>query len=252
MTRVDYDAVAPGFERRYADFDYRGVTQALLAFVAASTGDASPRVLEAGCGTGHWLRLLADDTPSRAIGLDLSAGMLRVAHAAVPDAPLVRARADALPLADATFDAVVCVNAVHHFDHPRAFVASARRVLKPGGGLFIVGLDPHAGLDTWWLYDTFPEALDADRRRYPSTTDLRDWMAEAGFADTRTEVVQRWTGALTGEELVSRNLLNRSGTSQLMVISDAAYAAGTARVTADLATVRHTDLHLFATVGTAR
>lgn len=251
-TRVDYDAVAPGFDRRYDTFDYRGVTQALLAFVAASTRDGSPRVLEAGCGTGHWLRLLLDDTPSRIIGLDLSAGMLRVARSAAPAAPLVRARGDALPLAAATFDAVVCINAIHHFDDPHAFIRDARRVLKPGGGLFVAGLDPHAGTDTWWLYDAFPEALDADRRRYPPAASLREWMADAGFDTVESSVVQRWTGALTGDALLQRGMLRREGTSQLMVIADEAYAAGVARVTSNPTAVRHTDLHVFATIGIAR
>lgn len=250
--RVDYDAVAPGFDRRYGTFDYRGVAQALLAFVAASTRDSSPRVLEAGCGTGHWLRLLTDHTPSRLVGLDLSAGMLRVACTAVPEAPLIRARADALPLAAATFDAVVCINAVHHFDDPHTFIRDARRVLRPGGGLFVAGLDPHAGMDTWWLYDAFPEALEADRRRYPPAAALRAWMADAGFEAVESSVVQRWTGALTGEALVQRQMLRRDGTSQLMVIPDEAYSAGVARVTSDLSAVRHTDLHVFATIGIAR
>lgn len=250
-TPVNYDSVAPTFERRYEAFDYRGVTQALLSFVAASTPAPSPLVLEVGCGTGHWLRILANDTPSRTIGLDLSSGMLGVARTSAPEAPLVRSGAEVLPLAPAVFDAVVCINAVHHFRDPRAFIAEARRVLKPGGGLFVAGLDPHAGVDAWWLYDLFPDARQADLQRYPAASALRHWMADAGFGDVRSNVVQRWTGALTGADLVARRMLERTGTSQLMVISDEAYAAGVRLVAEAPDTIRTTDLHVFATVGTA-
>ena len=39
----------------------------------------------------------------------------------------------------------------------------ARRVLRAGGSLMSVGLDPHTALDQWWIYDYFPGALAADR-----------------------------------------------------------------------------------------
>lgn len=248
---MDYTPIAPRFERRYQEHDYSGVTQALRAFVAASTPEASPLVLEVGAGTGHWLRILRDSTPSRTVGLDLSEAMLNVARTAHREQPLVRARAEALPVADACFDALVCINAVHHFANPEAFISEARRVLKPGGGLFIVGLDPHTELDAWWLYEAFPDAKDADLRRYPSGAIMRHWMTHAGFEACSSEVVQRWTYDLTGEALHSRGLLERSGTSQLLVIPDEAYARGIARIDAEPAAVHRTRLHLFATVGTA-
>ena len=248
---VDYTPIAPRFERRYQEHDYSGVTQALRAFVAASTPEASPLVLEVGAGTGHWLQVLRDSTPSRTVGLDLSEAMLNVARAAHPEQPLVRARGEALPVANGCFDAVICINAVHHFANPEAFISEARRVLKPGGGLFIVGLDPHAGVDTWWLYDAFPDARDADLRRYPSSSAIRNWMTQAGFEACGSEVVHRWTYDLTGEALRTRGLLERSGTSQLLVIPDEAYARGVALIDAEPEAVRRTHLHLFATVGTA-
>jgi ubiquinone/menaquinone biosynthesis C-methylase UbiE len=76
----------------------------------------------------------------------------------------VRARAEALPWRDATFDRVFCVNALHHFADRVRFFAEARRILKPGGALMSIGKDPHADRDSWWVYDYFPETL-ADRSR---------------------------------------------------------------------------------------
>ena len=86
---------------------------------------------------------------------------------------LVRGTAERLPWADASFDRVFCVNALHHFFDARAFVTECRRVLRAGGGLLTIGLDPHTGLDRWWVYDFFPAALEADRQRYASTASIR-------------------------------------------------------------------------------
>ncbi len=59
------------------------------------------------------------------------------------------------PIPDASFHLVFCVNALHHFDQPRSFITEARRLLAPGGTLVIIGMDPHAGRDEWYVYQYF-------------------------------------------------------------------------------------------------
>jgi hypothetical protein len=55
--RVQYDAIAATYDRRYVQNDYSGVAKALTDFAGS---ESAGRVLEVGCGTGHWLRLLAE------------------------------------------------------------------------------------------------------------------------------------------------------------------------------------------------
>ena len=45
----------------------------------------------------------------------------------------VRGFGDALPFADASFDAVFCKGALDHFDAPEAAIAEMARVTRPGG-----------------------------------------------------------------------------------------------------------------------
>src|SRR5262249_35149995 len=147
-----YDEIAEGYDRRYRHFDYREIEEALTAFLDGGPASDVPRVaksvLEVGCGTGHWLAFLSGRR-CRAVGLDLSHQM--IARAKGSGAGLVRGRAETLPFADESFDRVICVHALHHFQDREYFFGEARRVLKTGGGFINIGLDPHADRDTWWI-----------------------------------------------------------------------------------------------------
>jgi len=248
MSRItDYDAVAPGYDRRYQHFDYREVEAALLAFLGDTPLAA---ILEVGCGTGHWLQAMVGRA-SRIAGVDLSAEM--IARARSSGAMLARARAEALPWKDASFDRVVCINALHHFaDRPQFFV-EARRVLKPGGGLFTIGLDPHAERDTWWVYDYFPETRQIDRDRFAPVRTLRGDLVKAGFAWSESSAAEVFEHAMTSGEAFARGLVDRRFTSQLAVLADEEFEAGVARIReAEQGGGELTfasELHLFATIG---
>ena len=240
---VDYDVVAPAYDTRYQRNRYDGVEAALHRFIGEpGSADAA----EVGCGTGHWLASLRGRVRTAA-GLDLSAMMLRHARAAAPHALLVRGRADRLPWATASFDRLFCINALHHFDDSRSFIIEARRVLRPDGALLTIGLDPHTGLDTWWIYDYFPGALTADRTRYLPAATIRELLEDAGFVDAETEVAQHMPAAIPFALAVERGFVDRRATSQLMVIADAEYEEGLQRVRAEQP-ILHANLRLFATV----
>jgi SAM-dependent methyltransferase len=250
--RVDYDRVAARYDDRYAWARYEGVEQALTSFLRTSPRPA-PAVLEVGCGTGRWVQGL-HAARIRPIGVDISRGMLSIARARVVGARLVRARAEALPLLAGSIDRVFCVNALHHFVDAPAFFGAAWRVLRHGGGLMTVGLDPHTGRDRWWIYDYFPEALVEDLQRYPAAPAIREAMRAAGFSRCETREVQQFAATLSPDEVVERGLLERTTTSQLMVISDAAYAAGMRRMASQRQAAAgdrtlRVDLRLYATTG---
>ena len=244
---MDYDVVAPTYDTRYERNRYDGVRAVLQRFIGEpGCVDAA----EVGCGTGHWLAELRGRIRTAA-GLDLSAGMLQRARTAAPYARIARGRAENLPWVAGSFDRIFCINALHHFDDADAFMIEARRVLRPGGALLTIGLDPHTGLDTWWIYDYFPSALKADRARYQSTATIRERLEAAGFVEAVTEVAQHMPAAIPFTVAKERGFVDRRATSQLMVISDAEYEEGLRRLSAEQP-VLHADLRLYATVGWAR
>lgn len=248
---TNYDAVADGYDVRYRNYDYAEIKEGLFAFLGTEPLGA---VLEAGCGTGYWLRALAGRA-RRIAGVDFSAEM--ISRAKGSGAALVRARAESLPWADASFDRVVVVNALHHFQDRDAFFAETRRVVKPGGGVMAIGLDPHAGLDRWWIYDYFPETVVIDVQRYPAVKTIRAEMARAGFAWAESYEVQTFEHEMPAARAFERGLVARSFSSQLAVLSDAEFDAGVARLRAAMDHAAQegaelqlpSELHLFAVTG---
>ncbi|WP_040160745.1 class I SAM-dependent methyltransferase [Nigerium massiliense] len=136
--RDAYDAVAD----TYADF-FAGVVPespvdlALIAHFCALL--PAPRdVLDAGCGPGRMLPLLAS-RGCRVRGLDLSPQFVRRARADHPGFDVTVGSLTALPYPDASFDGVFAwYSTIHSPDADvRAFLAEARRTLRPGGHVLL-------------------------------------------------------------------------------------------------------------------
>jgi ubiquinone/menaquinone biosynthesis C-methylase UbiE len=223
--RVDYDRVAPTYDERYRAGGPAGIAESLSRVV-----EGARRVLEVGCGTGHWLDELAPRV-AFACGLDRSRGMLDRAGGG-HRGRLVQGDACALPFRAAAVDALFCVNALHHFPQPAQFVAEAARVLAPGGALAVIGMDPTAGRDRWYLYDHFPGTRQTDERRYPAATSIAAWMERAGLRVAHSGVAARIHADLAGRDVYGDPILSKNGTSQLTLLSDADFAAGMARIEA--------------------
>lgn len=132
-------------------------------------------VLEVGGGSGR-ASVAIDADP---VILDASRGMLRRAHARGIRG--VQADAGRLPVPDGTADAVLIVDALHHFPEPRVALEEAARVLRPGGALVVRDFDP----------DTLRGRLIAVGEGtvgWPATlmspTTLRSLLADIGFRAT--------------------------------------------------------------------
>lgn len=101
---------------------------------------ARGRVLEVGVGTGLNLGHYAEGT--QVTGIDLSARMLAVARERAERlgraVDLRTGDAEALDLADASFDSVVISFALSTIPDHRRALAEARRVLLPGGRLLVL------------------------------------------------------------------------------------------------------------------
>src|SRR5262245_57888935 len=100
------------------------------------TGAEPCDVVDLGAGTGKLTRSLVG-LGHRVIAVEPLPGMLEQLRGAVPRATALSGSAEAIPLADASADVVVCAQSFHWFDHETALPEIAR-VLRPGGRLALV------------------------------------------------------------------------------------------------------------------
>jgi ArsR family transcriptional regulator len=123
-------------------------TEVEAALLRLLPDDGIDDLLDIGTGTGRMLEVFGTRV-RRAVGVDLSREMLAVARANLERAHLRHCsirQGDMyqLPLAGASFDAVLIHQVLHYADRPAAAVAEAARVLRPGGLLVIIDFAPHA------------------------------------------------------------------------------------------------------------
>jgi ubiquinone/menaquinone biosynthesis C-methylase UbiE len=88
------------------------------------------RVLDIGCGTGVFLRLVAE-RGAVPFGLDASQALLEIAHERVPEADLRVGEMEQLPYDDDTFDLVTGFNSFFFATDLVAALREAGRVAKP-------------------------------------------------------------------------------------------------------------------------
>jgi ubiquinone/menaquinone biosynthesis C-methylase UbiE len=140
--------------------------QALVPLKAALAGHPAAKLLDVGCGTGHFLREVKANYPRLEVtGLDLSAHYLAVARRELRSwsrARFVVGAAETMPFADGQFDAISCMYLFHELPSGvrRSVVGEIRRVLRPGGMVvFVDSLQPGDEPDYDAMLDYFPVAF---------------------------------------------------------------------------------------------
>lgn len=138
MTAIHH-AAAQGFSSQ-ADTYARGRPDYPAEIAAWLTGtlrlSAGKTVVDLGAGTGKFTRLLSP-TGATVLAVEPVAQMRAQLAGAVPGVQALEGTAEALPLPDASVDAIVCAQAFHWFANTAA-MREIRRVLRPGGRLGLV------------------------------------------------------------------------------------------------------------------
>jgi len=123
-------------------------------------------VLDAGCGTGRYMRYAMQRGAARVAGVDLSRDMLLRAEAELDagrrraSIELMQGSLDDLPVTDAWADLTLCGLAVGHVEQLEPVLGELCRVTQPGGMVLCSDVHP-IGHALGWLRD-----FKADGQRY--------------------------------------------------------------------------------------
>ena len=152
------------------------------------------KILDVGCGTGEHLKR-AIGHGLQAFGVEPAPAMLKMAQRNVPMAHVENGVATKLPFPDAQFDALIMIEVLrylHQHDVERALM-EARRVLKPGGALFVTLVNRWA-LDGFYVFQRARQLLSRNNynNEHPyclffTPAEARRALQRAGLVNVRTE-----------------------------------------------------------------
>jgi SAM-dependent methyltransferase len=172
------------------------------------------RVVDLGAGTGKWTRLLVE-RGARVIAVEPVAGMRDELVAAVPEAEVLDAPAEAVPLPDGTVDAVTAAQAFHWFDAP-AVLAECARLLRLWGGLGLLWNERDESVP--WVAE-LNAIMKGPRGGVPAYDEHVDWTAVVAADGRFTPLQHRAVGS--AQEVDQATLLDRvRSTSYIAALSE--------------------------------
>jgi ubiquinone/menaquinone biosynthesis C-methylase UbiE len=128
------------------------------------------KVLDAACGKGRITKGLASQNYS-VTAIDISGQMIaQVRSLGLSDVHAEKGEVEHIPFSDNAFDAIVCLEALVHFDNLKDVFSEFNRVLKPGG-ILIVDFDNSYGLTRLFknfcdhFFKKFDGSYKAERER---------------------------------------------------------------------------------------
>lgn len=139
---VDVVTGYDGWSATYEDSVPDAMDLDLLEGLACPDWSGLARAADLGCGTGRTGSWLRGRGVGRIDGVDLSSGMLALAHERGAHDSLTRADVRETGLATAAYDLVIASLIDEHLPDLAPFYAEARRLARPGGTCVLVAYHP--------------------------------------------------------------------------------------------------------------
>ncbi len=184
------------YERYFVPAIGAPVAEDLMKSAALRPGE---HVLDVACGTGVVARLAAREVgeSGKVAGLDLNACMLKVARSVTPPGISIdwyETSAEAMPLPDASFDAVLCQMGLQFFSNKLAALREMHRILKGSGRIVINVPGPTPPLFAVFA-DVLAKHIDPKVAAFAHVVfslhdadELRELVSSAGFTQVNVQV----------------------------------------------------------------
>jgi len=188
--------------------------------------------LDLGSGTGRMTPSLASVFDGPAHGVEPSEKMRAqaVVHAGHPAVTYAAGSAEHIPLPDASCDAALLFFVWHHVADREGAAQELRRVVKPGGTLFVQANFSDRMPDVWW-FRVMPEWRKIDAAQFRSEEEVKGDFTEAGWTLVSREVVTWLRSANLAEDF---QRLRLRAVSAFEHMSQEVVEAGFARIEAAL------------------
>lgn len=166
--------VPPDYYRRLDEAERthwfnRGMEEISAALLGDRLSRPGLALLDAGCGTGGFLRFARDlGVFARLCGVDVSAEAIELARRELPEAELHVGTLAAVPFDDASFDVVALNDVLQHIEEAEVETSlrELRRVTRPEGSLLVRtngGRRPDRPRSDWRLYSRGALAAELSR-----------------------------------------------------------------------------------------
>jgi ubiquinone/menaquinone biosynthesis C-methylase UbiE len=175
-------------------------------------------VVDLGCGTGRFTQLLSDAYDDALIvGVDPSQKMLTLAqHPASDRIRFLLGNAESIPLPDQSADLLFLSMVWHHVeDVEKAFEEFARVLRRPG--YVVLRAATQETNDLFLYHESFPEALETERRRMPERGELIGVFERHGF---KTVVQKTIDQKFAGDPREYYEKISLRGLSSLQALPD--------------------------------
>ena len=153
-TRADWSAYAAAYDllSEYNP-EYQALLQDFEAFLA--TIEAPKLIYDVGGGTGNYTEIAAEACPDSEVRLlEPDAGMIKAAQTKLATHKNIKFENRGLEAVDASGEAdlVVCVHALYAMPDQEQRLKDLRRLLRPGGWLYLVDLGRYMNVADWRSY----------------------------------------------------------------------------------------------------
>ncbi len=181
-TRAYFDALAGKFGKSYVPGrSWKSLAEAMLKLHTYKV------VADLGAGEGTLAQLLAPRA-QKVIAIDNAPNMVEFGQKLAEDHGLGQLEyrlgdIESPPIDDNSVDLAIFSQALHHAEHPEKAIASAHRILVPGGKLVILDLLLHSFEQARELY--------ADTWLGFSEISIYQMMEKAGFKEIETTIVDK-------------------------------------------------------------
>jgi ubiquinone/menaquinone biosynthesis C-methylase UbiE len=198
--RIEYDETLASRYRDGRVLPAAAAQQWMAALRCHLERPAGLRILDLGSGTGRFAPLLADAFDADVLGVEPAAAMRAEAarHGRHPRVRYTDGSAAAIPAGDGELDFAFVSMVIHHVPDIPACARELRRVLRPGGVVFIRSVFG-GRLDGVPYFEFFPSARQLDEARMPTVEAVRASFEATAFTFVALDVIEQEIDASLAE-----------------------------------------------------